>query len=753
MKNYFTFFITIFFILSTVLIFPQTTRTSAGSGNWNIAATWSPSGVPGVGDVVIIAAGHTVTVNDNTANLGSLTVNGILTLGNSVTGRTVNVNGDVTVGGSVNFSNNNAIHTFNIGGNLINNGSIDFFINQNRYCNTFFTGNSLISGNEPKFYNLTINSGSSLSLDAPISIGGSFVNNGTFSPGNEHITIAGSVNSGFTFPGFTTTGNVIFTRSTGTTTFTGNVNANELEMRGGGTLNLGSNLTHTFTGGLTRTNGTLNCATSTIKFGGDVDLTAGITAASGTIEYNGNGNQTIAGISYRNLIVSGSGVKSRSSGTITVNDTLFMRGTATIGIAITYSSAVLVYNGSAAQTTSSEFISPFTGGCGVVIDNPNGVTLNGAKTFSSNNSYLTLLNGRLITSNSNSLTFTTSATLTYFGEQSYIDGPLAGRITTGGTHTLFFPIGKGVFYRPLQLEITQGIFTYTCEVFNNAPASRNLPGDLDLVSTVRYWNITKSGSGNVTGAKVTLYYGEDDGVTDTDFLRIAKDDGAGNWINLGGTGTGTPTGSITSTVNFTTFSDFVLANAVNGSNPLPVELASFTAKILKNQGVQLNWKTETEVNNYGFEVHRLEKNNNWLKIGFVEGNGNSNTPKEYSFTDKVTGGKYSYRLKQIDNDGKFEFSRLIEVSIEMPTKFELDQNYPNPFNPVTTISFSLPEAVKVSLTVYNLLGQQVAELVNELKEAGEYSVQFDAAELNSGVYIYKITAGNFSETRKMMLLK
>ncbi len=151
MKNYFTFFITIFFILSTVLIFPQTTRTSAGSGNWNIAATWSPSGVPGVGDVVIIAAGHTVTVNDNTANLGSLTVNGILTLGNSVTGRTVNVNGDVTVGGSVNFSNNNAIHTFNIGGNLINNGTIDFFINQNRYCNTFFTGNSLISGTEPKF--------------------------------------------------------------------------------------------------------------------------------------------------------------------------------------------------------------------------------------------------------------------------------------------------------------------------------------------------------------------------------------------------------------------------------------------------------------------------------------------------------------------------------------------------------------------------------------------------------------------------
>jgi hypothetical protein len=186
--------------------------------------------------------------------------------------------------------------------------------------------------------------------------------------------------------------------------------------------------------------------------------------------------------------------------------------------------------------------------------------------------------------------------------------------------------------------------------------------------------------------------------------------------------------------------------------PLPVELTSFTSKLL-NDKVLLNWSTKTEVNNYGFDVER-KVNGNWQKIGFVEGNGNSNSPKEYSFSDnKLVGGStFNYRLKQIDNDGQFEYSDIIEV-VNVPTEFALFQNYPNPFNPSTKIRYQLPAESKVVIKIYNILGSEVMELVNDKKEAGVYEVNFNADNLSSGTYIYKINADNFVQTKKMILIK
>ena len=192
--------------------------------------------------------------------------------------------------------------------------------------------------------------------------------------------------------------------------------------------------------------------------------------------------------------------------------------------------------------------------------------------------------------------------------------------------------------------------------------------------------------------------------------------------------------------------------------PLPVELSSFSATVLEN-GVKLNWRTETEVNNYGFEIHRAHTSTplsvtEWDVLGFVEGSGNSNSPKNYSFIDgNVLAGKYSYRLKQIDNDGNFEYSKLIDVDLGSPIKFELSQNYPNPFNPVTTIQFSVPESGNVKLIVYNLLGEQVTELVNRIEEAGVYSINFNAENLNSGMYIYRMETNGFVQSKKMTLIK
>lgn len=208
-----------------------------------------------------------------------------------------------------------------------------------------------------------------------------------------------------------------------------------------------------------------------------------------------------------------------------------------------------------------------------------------------------------------------------------------------------------------------------------------------------------------------------------------------------------------------------LADALEifNNNPLPVELISFSAATKGNK-IVLTWKTQTEVNNFGFEVqYSLMKENGkwseWNYIGFVEGNGNSNKPVTYNYVDEVLkSNKVKYRLKQIDTDGKFSYSKEIELKTQ-PENFELSQNYPNPFNPSTTIDYSIPVESFVSISVYNLLGQEVKQLVNENMDAGFYQANFDAGELSSGVYIYSITAksvdGNksFSQTRKMQFIK
>ena len=224
-------------------------------------------------------------------------------------------------------------------------------------------------------------------------------------------------------------------------------------------------------------------------------------------------------------------------------------------------------------------------------------------------------------------------------------------------------------------------------------------------------------------------------------------------------GTGSLTVGLFSTHNNEDFSGTIIPQTMSApvnivNEPLPVELTSFTSKYL-NDKIHLSWITKTEVNNSGFNVERKINESEWMKIGFVEGNGNSNSPKEYRFTDNDLssgGSKFFYRLKQIDNDGQFEYSDVIEVNIS-PQQYELLQNYPNPFNPYTVIQFSTPTAGYVNLVVFNILGEQVAELVNGFKESGVYKINFDASELNSGVYFYKLSTGNFSEVKKLMVIK
>jgi Secretion system C-terminal sorting domain len=199
-------------------------------------------------------------------------------------------------------------------------------------------------------------------------------------------------------------------------------------------------------------------------------------------------------------------------------------------------------------------------------------------------------------------------------------------------------------------------------------------------------------------------------------------------------------------------------NTLSFDTSLPVELTSFTG-LLQDKNIILSWATATEVNNYGFDVERKTENVDWNKIGFVQGHGNSNSPKNYAFTDpNPPAGKIEYRLKQIDIDGKFKYSPVVDIQIETPSMLKLSQNFPNPFNPATVINYSIPAmgsagAVPVQLKIFDLLGREVATLVNESKSPGNYEAKFDGTRFSSGVYFYSLHAGDFVQTKKMTLVK
>ncbi len=221
----------------------------------------------------------------------------------------------------------------------------------------------------------------------------------------------------------------------------------------------------------------------------------------------------------------------------------------------------------------------------------------------------------------------------------------------------------------------------------------------------------------------------------------------------GGPGTGML--QLTNFVN-----DIAAASTTNGTlnNAVPVELASFSAQALANS-VKLIWTTTSETNNFGFDIEKSPDRNIFSKIGFVAGTGTVSIPKSYFFIDnEVEPGTFYYRLKQIDTDGAFEYSEILQVDINAPKSFALAQNYPNPFNPDTNIEFQLPEASHVSIKIFNTLGQEIRTLLNAPYQAGYHSVGWNGTDRNrnqvaSGVYLYRIKAGDFTAVKKMSLLQ
>jgi hypothetical protein len=286
-------------------------------------------------------------------------------------------------------------------------------------------------------------------------------------------------------------------------------------------------------------------------------------------------------------------------------------------------------------------------------------------------------------------------------------------------------------------------------------SGRQNPNPTTGTGSFAYWVITPTGGTDYTYDLTLNYDPSSLGAITESTTKLAKWSGT-EWVYFAGS-TVNMTAKTVKMTGLTSFSDFALTTS---DNPLPVELANFSVKA-KSRNANLTWETKTEVDNSGFEVQRKDIKGEWTKLAFVEGNGTSNSPKYYSFEDKkLTSGKFTYRLKQIDNNGSTDFSDEIEIFIDLPTEFALSQNYPNPFNPSTKIDYQLATDSRVNIELYSITGERVVILMSEEQQAGYYSMMVDAFkhQLASGIYIYRMIATdaagkNFIATKKLVLIK
>ena len=321
-----------------------------------------------------------------------------------------------------------------------------------------------------------------------------------------------------------------------------------------------------------------------------------------------------------------------------------------------------------------------------------------------------------------------------------------------------------------QSPIGSGTTEYNSLTFCETPPYENVPyiafhgGEADLDGT-----IVKRFNGNLwvsMGSAVGIFTYEHSmamsGITpyvafeESNALKVIKLEG-GTWIDISPNAGGTswPCLAVNNGVPYVSFNSGGSVSVMKFRDyPLPVELSSFVSTV-SHRTVQLKWTTSSETNNSGFNIERKSGNSGWTNAGFVAGHGTVTYPVNYSFTDRnLNAGIYNYRLKQIDINGNFQYFNLNnEVSIGIPSRFEVYQNYPNPFNPSTKISFDLPVQSKVNVTVFDLTGKEIVTLIDEVKTAGYYTVDFNASGLSSGIYFYRISAGSFTATKKMTLIK
>jgi hypothetical protein len=294
---------------------------------------------------------------------------------------------------------------------------------------------------------------------------------------------------------------------------------------------------------------------------------------------------------------------------------------------------------------------------------------------------LTLTSGMVSVINTGSLDMLTGSSNSLGSSSSFIDGSFSVSIASTSDEVVNFPIGKDGSYKPVSLTVrhsTAAPVVYTAEMINTSARDLSyiVPGSLNKVSDFRYYSFNRSGSAGLVTASITIYYDSDDGVTDESYLRVASYDGSGSWVDEGGSGTSSPSGSITISGISSLRTTYTLGNAIGGSNPLPVNWLSFDAKRVANN-VNLTWATSSES---GADYYLIERSNdgfNFESLGKVKAIGNSTVINKYHYTDAYyLPNVMYYRLKQVDVNGKYCYTSIRTVYPD--SKNTVTSFYPNP---------------------------------------------------------------------------
>jgi hypothetical protein len=420
------------------------------------------------------------------------------------------------------------------------------------------------------------------------------------------------------------------------------------------------------------------------------------------------------------------------------------------------SGANYIYNGSSPQLTGNGL--PATLNC-ISINNSSGVTLSNSLQVADT---LKLLAGKLILGDRN-LTINDTSVVSGSYPESYVVTNNSGVMIYNSllrNTDIKIPVGTTDSYNPVLINYTGTVDTFKASV---KPAFDHPPVDNNRVVN-RQWAISENNAGGSLAALKLFWVSDNEaaGFNASSQVMIGRFDGSG-WFQVPAlvSGNGTVSDPYTASVSgITQFYPFGIGN----DGALPVELLSFNCQENNNQ-ISLFWKTATEINSNRFEIERKTlSENKWVRIGIVHANFLSNSPKSYSFIDRnINNGEYQYRLKIIDNDGSFIYSKIIEAKTKVPGGLELCQNFPNPFNPSTRINYNIPFDSEVLIEVFNILGTKIAVLANEFKGAGHYYVDFTPSFVNktisSGVYYYRIstlekgTGMRNAVMKKMMFIK
>jgi hypothetical protein len=755
----------------------QTTYTSTGSGNWS-TMVWSPAGSPTASDNVIIRDADAVVL-DASISLTDLTIGegtgGTLTFDG--TARTVVLAGNLTVRAGATFitqTSVNATHSMTLGGNLVNDGTFDMSRGGTTLiCNVTFNklGDQTISGTGSltRFKGVTLLKGSASNkvvASVPLSIAGSQAFGliaGTWEQTQGTISITGGSQSVQQTGGLEITGTASFNMQ----------NAASLSIRGKFTLNT----SETFVSGsgnnsvVADTNSVVNLQAGTMTVFGRLTLLRGTTTISGadifldpqlgSTSLGGSSNtfevSTLASLDFQSGIITfvdpiatpSSGYDIRigeTTGSVNLAGATFIFGSGG-----STSTGTLGFRISNIETPTAPIgnLALLTGGlAGRDVSLATNLEITGDLLFSS---------GFLLLGN-NTLTIGEAGGFTMMSYSSFIASNGTGQVSQrlSSDRACSFPLGDISSipeYSPVTIAPAGGAYSnalVSARVHN--VKHPNNTSTTDFLN--RYWVLSQSG---ITGANytVTFEYVDADLSGNEAGIVLGRWDGAA-WSDLGA-------GAPGSNALFATTSGL---GEFTGGEPgaLPIQLASFTGRFVGENSVRLEWSTISEINNYGFYVQRRATNVQSfteLTESFVPGHGTTLEPQQYAYTDNgVSGGRWFYRLRQIDLDGTEFFTDPIEVDVQtgveedVPKVFALHQNFPNPFNPSTSISFTLEKTDFTAITIYNLLGQEVMRPFSGIAEAGTmHSVRVDGSVLPSGVYFYRLTSGQKTDLRRMLLLK